>query len=69
MPQSLFYDWRHNSKPLGHGSGVKPGEEDGDSVSYQFTTVFVKQPLALPGSAKYYRGNTGIVFLKRGAEC
>ena len=69
MPQSLFYDWRHNSKPLGHGSGVKPGEEDGDSVSYQITTVFVKQSLALLGSAQYYQGKTGIVFLNRVPEC
>ena len=41
-----------NSKPYRLGGAIKPGEEEGDISGESLTTVFVEQPLALPGSAK-----------------
>ena len=59
MQYSLFYDWKHYIKPFGLGSAVKPKGHIGsptERVTELMTTVFFEQPLASPGSAKYYVG-------------
>ena len=52
VAHSLFYAWRHHSKPFGLGGTVKLLRTKGDnlteSLSQWMTTLFVEQTLALP---------------------
>ena len=43
--------WKHLLQPFGRGGAEKPFEEE-HLIAERMTTVFVEQPLALPGSAK-----------------
>ena len=49
----MFYKWKHHFKPFGRDSTVKIFELKDESINEWVTKVFVEQPLASPGSAKY----------------
>ena len=52
MQPILFHDLRHYLKPIVNDGAVKSGEKNSHAVKQ--STMFVEQPLALPGSANTY---------------
>ena len=52
---SLFYDWLRYLLLFRRGAAIKTAEEKNHSPNQRITTVFLEEPLVLPGSAKYNR--------------
>ena len=52
---SLFHNWKSYIYPFGRGGAVNMLEEKDRSLTEWITEVFVEQPLASPGSAKYLK--------------
>ena len=49
MQHSLLYDWKHHLKPFVLGGANKLWRTKGHTLNQLMTTMFVGQPLALPG--------------------